>query len=315
MDIAESQTLLNLQISKVPFKMDSQNGKWRVAGNRQPLGNPPKFRATGFNNHSHIQQIRHRGARKSSSNYVTHKELTGGKMNVPSNPPSVSYQPWMPIIVVHTGKSGEIVIKMSDLVNQLIQQIDPTNHAISQNPVINIKIRSVRAWNVSGTIIALSVDDFSDADKAIKDVDMLCGIVDTGSASHVPAVGYDLPVSLKNVVLRNGSDPSTDKDVILYHIVSGQNDSVIIYTSIFWKFDGPSKFTGFQSTMMQAICDIRDNTDKTKKNTKALTKVTKDILDAMPNESDRFSFLASAMSDCQADSGEEVVECSYPPIV
>lgn len=238
--------------------MDSQNRNWRVVGNKQPLDNTPRLRASSSHNRPPIHQQRHRGVRKSSTNFVTHKELTGGKLNVPSNPPSVSYQPWMPITVVHTGKSGEIIIKMSDLISQLMQQLDPTSHAIAQNPVINIKIRSVRAWNVSGTIIALSVDDFSDADKSIKDVDMLCGIVDTGSASHVPAVGYELPVSLKNVILRNGSDASTDKDAVLYHIVSGKNDSVIIYTSIFWKFDGPSKFSGFQSTMMQAIYDIRN---------------------------------------------------------
>lgn len=275
-------------------------------------GATPKLtkRSPSTRHPSQHTQRRYRGTRRSE--YVTRRELKGGKMDVPTNPPSVAYQPWMPVTVVHAGVSGEITITVSDLINQLISQIDPTKHAIlppdrNNRPtaVINIRLRSVRAWNMTGKMIALSVDDFSDADKAIADVDTLCGLVDTGSASHVPAVGYDLPESHKNIVLRNGTDNSTDKSAVLYHVISGSDDSCIIYTNIFWKCDGPAKFSQFQDKMMETILEMNKNiksstkiVDKSADRLKDIKELCKDILHDLPSDKDsQLSYLTDAIRD------------------
>lgn len=211
---------------------------------------------------------RYRGHKSHADNrYVTKREMKGGMMNVPSNPPIVSYQPWFSTTVVHAGVSGDITIKVSDLITQLVQQLDPTQHGFKTKKdgsnvggaILNIRIRSIRAWNLTGRMIALTVDDYSDADKAIADVDALCGIVDTGSQSHIPAIGFEMPESHKNIVLRNGTDSSSDKDAVLYHIVSPSSDTCIIYTSIFWKFDGPAKFTSFHNSMLTSVQQIERN--------------------------------------------------------
>lgn len=237
---------------------------------------------------------RYRGQRK-KGNFVTKREVSGGQINVPSNPPQVAYQPWSPIIIVHSGVSGEITITLKDLVTQLKSQVDPTKHCFKDDMIINLKIRSVRAWNLSGRIIALSVEDFSDSDQAIRDTDMLCGLVDTGAGSHVPAVGYELPLTHRNIVLRNGAGES-DKTAIIYHIVSGADDAVVIYTSVLWKCDGPSKVSQFQNQMLNAVRSIQQSTSKmsgrTSKSNSSLGKiysVTKNILSHMPIADDEES--------------------------
>lgn len=224
---------------------------------------------------------RFRGEKKNDSRFVTKREMKGGMINVPSNPPIVSYQPWFQTTVVHSGMSGDITIKVSDLITQLQIQLDPTNHGFKErdsrgksDTVLNIRLRSIRAWNLTGRMIALTVDDYSDADKAIRDVDALCGIVDTGSQAHIPAIGYEMPESHKNIVLRNGTDSSTDSGAVLYHIVCPSSDTCIIYTSIFWKFDGPAKFTSFHNSMLTSVQQIERNVFHIENNVSRILEIT-----------------------------------------
>lgn len=225
---------------------------------------------------------RYRGRRTSASrrNAVTHHELSGGSIQVPSNPPSITYQPWNHLTVVYTGNTsttGEITVKVSDLCDQIKAQIDPISTGLSSTPIFNVKLQRIRAWNLTGHMIALSVDDYSDAAKAISDVDALCGLVDTGSSSHTPAVGYDLPSSHRNIVMRNGSSSATDKKAVLYHVMAPASDTVIIYTTILWKFDGPSKFSTFNRAMLAAIESIAENVKGTNADVGAIRKMVDDM--------------------------------------
>lgn len=200
--------------------------------------------------------ISRRGRRDEAGNYVTQRQLKGGKIEVPTNPPSVSYQPWHTLTVVICDKSGKLSVSVSDLAAQIKRQIDPTKHALVDVPVINVKLHKVRAWNITGNMIALSVEDFTDLDQAKADTDALCGLVDTGSSMHIPAVGYDLPASHKEIVLRNGTNSASDSSITLFHVMSAKADSVIIYVNILYKFDGPVNISGFEDTMLNALHHI-----------------------------------------------------------
>lgn len=197
--------------------------------------------------------------RNRASDVVTHRQLKGGPLHVPTNPPSVSYQPWYPLTLVHTSTSGSLTITMADLVKQVRSQIDPCSSGFTTNLILNMKIQKIRAWNLTGSMIALSVDDFSTPDQAKRDTDTLCGLVDTGSTMHIPAVGYDLPDSLKNVVLRNSSGTPSDSTSVIYHLMCNKDDSVIVYTNLLWKFDGPLKISSFNSTMLGLVGKISDD--------------------------------------------------------
>lgn len=219
-----------------------------------------------------------------TNNFVTKREVRGGKIELSSNPPEVTYQPWMPLVVVHSGQSGEITMRVRDLCRQIAQQIDPTGHGLrpyandwsASECIMQLRIRSVRVWNVTGRMIAISVDDFSDANKAIADVDTLCGLVDTGSNLHVPAVGYQLPISHQNIVLRN--DALTAKTII-YHVNCPTTDVCIIYTNVFFRFDGPAKFSTFNDTMYKLITRIRTETVRIQADVEDIGKNVTEIKD------------------------------------
>lgn len=225
---------------------------------------------------------RMRGPRRSK--FITRREVHGGKIDVPTNPPEVAYQPWMPLIVVHSGISGDFHITVRDLCQQIARQIDPTQHALrtfgdkwsDAECIMQVRLRSVRAWNLTGRMISLSVDDFSDVSKAISDVDTLCGLVDTGSTMHVPAVGFQLPTSHQNIVLRNDK---LNHGAILYHVMSSSNDNCIIYSSVFFRFDGPAKFSGFQDSMYKLVRNIGNKLNEVKNEAQQINKSVKEIQD------------------------------------
>lgn len=171
-------------------------------------------------------------------------------MNVPPNPPDITYQPWCPLIVVMKSAKSELKATIKDIAEALIDQIDPLRHGFrakddskvnkSGGPLLQIKFRSVRAWNLTGHMIALSVNDIS-SDKS-DNTDTLCGIADTGSANHTPAVGFEFPATHRDIVIRNDTG---DRDIPIFHVVMPSGDSCVIYVAVFWRFDGPSKFVAF----------------------------------------------------------------------
>lgn len=231
---------------------------------------------------SNLGRSRNRGQR--ASEFVTKQELRGGKIHVPINPPEIAYQPWMPLTLVHTGSSSDVHLTVRDICKQIKEQIDPMDHALKSfgkdwadtECIMQIRLRSIRAWNLTGRMISLSVDDFSDIAKATGDVDTLCGLVDTGSSLHIPAIGYRLPASHSNMVLRN--DKATN-GAILFHVMAPRNDTYIIYTSLFFRFDGPAKLSGFDNTMVTLLKQIANSTARTARVGTDIAKNVKDLAD------------------------------------
>lgn len=217
------------------------------------------------------------GRNRNGEAYVTKREVKGGALHVSSNPPDITYQPWYPCTVVHMGASSDLSITVGNLVTELASQLDPYHRAFHgtlasgtvrcvidskdvTSPRLNIRLQSVRAWNLTGRIISLSVDDFSDIGKTVGEADSLCGLVDTGSATHVPAVGFELPLSHRNIVLRNST---AEESAQLYHVMAPSSDTFIVYTNVLWRCDGPAKLaSGFEDKMLALMKRINANTKK-----------------------------------------------------
>lgn len=226
-------------------------------------------------------------AKRNTSHYVTRQQLHGGQLSVPSNPPNIAYQPWNNTTIVHGGTSGSISMKFSDLCYQLAKQIDPVQSGLYWSAdkkrlgtIFNMKVLKIRAWNLTGNMIALSVDDYSDSAKAIADVDALCGLVDTGSSQHVPAVGYELPASHKDIVLRNGTDDSRDTDAVIYHITAPSSDTIMVYVTVLWKFDGPVKFSSFENTITRILKNTASDVKQTRQINNDILSVAKKLEEA-----------------------------------
>lgn len=169
--------------------------------------------------------------------------MTGGRFTPPPNPPSVTYQPWNHVTVMTIVKGEEKEYKLTDIVTILKKQLDPTNRGFNQGTgehtlVLQIRLDSITAWNLTGRVVALSISDYTDAAQAKENREQLAGLVDAGTTTHTPAVGYRYPSSLRQTVLRNDK---YDRDVVIMTLSAGSTDTVCIHISLEYKFDGPVK--------------------------------------------------------------------------
>lgn len=172
---------------------------------------------------------------------VTKTSMNGGKIRVPPNPPDVKYQPWMRINLVHSFKSSTS-LAAQDILQIIKKQIDPTKRGFNQETagderfVLQMKFNSFRIWNLTGRSVSLSVEDFTDSKNAAGGREQLCGLVDIGTQIHTPAVGYLLPASHRNHVIR--TDDITGSDIIV-NCTAGDNDTCVLYIDLSFRFDGP----------------------------------------------------------------------------
>lgn len=174
-------------------------------------------------------KFRNRG---NKTKYVTIRSLNGGKMLTTNDPPPLTYQPWNHITLAWHSKPKDH--NFGDLVNQIKSQIDPNKNGFSDKLAIQMKIHSVRVWNLTGKTISLTVYDYHDDDN----VDQLCGLMDAGANPGVPRIGYELPLSFRQQVMRN--DSSTGKRN-LFTTAATDADTILQYVRIEWRFDGPVK--------------------------------------------------------------------------
>lgn len=178
---------------------------------------------------------------KGRSNIVTKTSLNGNKIRVPLNPPDVKYQPWHKVTLVKSFNKN-VDLKAQDLLTILRSQLDPTNRGFNQYKTgetrftVQFKFYSFRVWNLTGRVITLTVDDFMEADSAKGGREQLCGLVDTGTTVHTPSLGYLLPASHRNHVIR--TDDKTGSDFIV-SCTAGGSDACILYIDCAYRFDGP----------------------------------------------------------------------------
>lgn len=219
--------------------------------------------------------IRRRPTTSNHSNLVTKQELHGGKLSVPTNPPDVTLQPWFPttlVILTSMPTSKNYSMGVAALVKALSDQLDPTGHAFTgaNTTILNIRMVSVRCWNLDGNVIGLSCDDFSDSAKAKADVDHLCSLLDTTGQGSTACVGYEYPDAHKHFILRNGTDDNNDSKVTLFTVIAPSGNSLAIYVSLLWKFDGPAKMmapASMLANLLSAAKSTQRNTAKIVENT------------------------------------------------
>lgn len=181
--------------------------------------------------------------RNNSQQYVTKKQMMGGKFTPPTNPPDVTYIPWNPVTLVLTF-TGQLTLTVNDIKRYIRKQLDPTGRGF--NPldsgdsrfVIQFRVHRIQCWNLTGRVISMSVEDFMDASSNSGGRDQLCGLVDTGTSTHTPAVGYQLPASHFHHVLR--TDDRLSREEIVY-FSAPSSDQCIAYLSMLYRFDGPAQ--------------------------------------------------------------------------
>ena len=213
-------------------------------------------------------------------------------MVVPTNPPDITYQPWCPVTLVLKHGGNELKATIISLTKALVTQLDPLTHgfraqndnSVNKNggPLFQIRLRSVRAWNLTGHMIALSVNDLTSDNKS--NTDTLCGIVDTGSSTHTPAVGYDYPQSHKDIVFHNDG---ADMDDPVFHVITPNGDTSIVYVSLLWRFDGPSKLSSFAQSMHAIVAEMNKNVSAGVKRLNTTSTAIKNSISAIQISTDK----------------------------
>lgn len=202
-----------------------------------------------------IQRLRATSTRRSHSKKSSSRShFQGGRIAPSINPPQVTYQPWYPLTLVFSHTSGK-VFTPAKIVNQIRAQLDPQQHgfipATLTTPQFRLQFRvlSIRTWNLTGRQIALSVNDFTA--RVSSGSEQLCGIVDTGTALHVPCCGFRLPETFASIVLRNDNDDMNDA---LADVIAPAGNSCMTYIDVMWRFDGPVKLVApFQTDMYKLL--------------------------------------------------------------
>lgn len=187
---------------------------------------------------------------------MTKRQMLGGKFTPPTNPPDITYMPWHPVTLV-ISHSKTLDFQVKHFKDYLKAQLDPTNRGFNQTSsgdkrfVIQVRLLQISAWNLTGRVIALSVDDYTDslADSGARD--QLCGLVDTGSSLHIPCVGYTLSQAHQQHVLR--TDDKQD-NMYLFQVSGSTGEQFITYVKILYRFDGPAK----HPTILSPLQEIRD---------------------------------------------------------
>lgn len=172
------------------------------------------------------KQARHRGAK-----HPENRLFLGGSAQPPQDPPMVAYQPWNHLTLAWISAPGDT--NFGDLVNHIKAQLDPKSTGLAPSPSVQMKVHSVKVWNLTDKTIALTVYDFHDTD----DSDQLCGMMDAGSTGS-PRLGYQLPLSHRSSVIRNDKDSGSRK---LFTTSAASSSSLMNYVRLEWRFDGPVK--------------------------------------------------------------------------
>lgn len=210
------------------------------------------------------------------------QNVKGRVLRLNTNPPVVNYQPWNFVTLVKFFKGTES-IKTQDILALLRSQVDPHKRGFNQTTsgdgrfVVQFKLKSVRAWNLTGKILALSVDDFNEQETAKGERDQLCGVIDTGTATHTPAVGYILPKNLQEKVIRTDDKQGDD---YLFTGQVGDSDQGIFYITIEYRFDGPivlPKYFTPLDYMNSGFTTVAQGLDSQITATSSLSKRTSDM--------------------------------------
>lgn len=186
---------------------------------------------------------RSKASSSSGQRFVTKRAMSGGKFTPPTNPPDVTYMPWHPVTLV-ISHSSNLEFKVNDIKTYLRSQLDPTSRGFNKLDtgdsrfVVQYRVLQVTSWNLTGRVISLAVEDYRDTAANTGGREQICGLVDTGSSLHTPAVGYTLPHSLASHVLRT-DDKYAEEYVFIVSAPSG--NQCITYVKTLYRFDGPAR--------------------------------------------------------------------------
>lgn len=200
--------------------------------------------------------------KRSTVNRVSILELRGGKFNPPPTPPQTSSQRWFPVTLI-IRMSGQTTYTYGDVVKALRKQVDPAKTLFKRGrkeSIILSRIKSIRVWNLDGTMVGLTVFDFIKAKSSASNT--ICGLMDTANKNHVPSIGYKLPQAHCNFTLTNGNGFNSNTNDSIFCTFCGPRDNAVVYVQMSWSCDGPIFRMGHSETVEDILVSIRSHVNR-----------------------------------------------------
>lgn len=178
--------------------------------------------------------------------------------------------------------------------------------------VPQFKIHSVQCWNLTGHLVSMSVQDYTDSASAKKGEDQLAGLVDTGSPGLLPKVGFRMPASQRNHVVRNDDQES---QVTIVAMQVGPQDQGLAYITLEYRFDGsttlPTSDNLFSvlTRCYRAVSVMKARTGSIAETSEKTFLTAEHILQAMPSAEEE---LSSACNQSTSNQGEATTTTTPP---
>lgn len=171
--------------------------------------------------------------RQKSGSTVSKQYLNGGRIECPSDPPSLNLQPWQRIVVQCSDGTKDFNAKA--IIHRLRNQLDPEPRRTFVNePKLQVKIDSVFAWSIKGQTFGVVACDFIGT-KTKEVFEHLATFIDTGTGGTIPHIAYRWPLGHRQVAF---CIDNVESDNLIFKILS--TDTILIHIHVDWKIIAPT---------------------------------------------------------------------------
>lgn len=205
-------------------------------------------------------------------------ELRGRKFKPPTQPPEITPQPFNALTIFHVGKgdTGTYDFTAKDIANMIIAQVNPSKLFILPATALEVRVQKIRVWNISGKTLHLVAYDYLSSATTQASLQI---VIDMGSPSTYPAVGYEWPTTHQQTVLNS----TITKNI--FSIVAGAKADVVMYISVLWRIYGmpvPQYTLGLLARISGTLEDVKKDTKDVADQAKESNSHLKEIRESQP---------------------------------
>lgn len=170
-------------------------------------------------------------------------EFNGSKFSPSPQPPTIVDTPWNQVTLVLGGK-GDKMIKGPDIHSVIIAQCGFTG---AKDIKFDFKFVKVRLWGLQ-TARPILMRCYGFDNTQLPNAGALCVLSDWPSKLGFPRVGFEFPLSVRNIVY------SSDSDLNTIQVEASGDDPWLVYLDVLWR---GNQYTPIAITArFQASCSV-----------------------------------------------------------
>lgn len=157
-----------------------------------------------------------------------HATLRGTKLNPSPDPSNIVRNPFNTVTlqaIVPQVQAGIAQVITTSSLRELL------NSQLSLNTDYEVRVKSIRLWNLSGTAIAARIYDLQRSPSSTNQ-DIITTLVDYAGRNQWATIGYVFPASITNNVLHCTDTPT---EVVALIEAPNVDDNILMHIEVLWK--------------------------------------------------------------------------------